>query len=159
MNNILYKMPCMQKLDALADAVKDRMNELDLNTYEVANAAKLRGHKIVHGTVWNVINQNVKEVKDATLTALEFGLNMPSGTLRAIARGEAQDLKPIQNARFARIFELYSNLSKDQRDMVEPFLGAFEKTLERFSETDKDGPPVMTIEELKKSRKPHKTAK
>lgn len=159
MNNILYKMPCMQKLDALADAVKDRMDELGLNTYEVANAATARGHKIVHGTVWNVINENVKEVKDKTLTALELGLDMPSGTLRAIIRGEQQDLRPIHNKRFAELSEKYSNLSKDEQDLIEPFLAAFEKTIERFSKIDKNGPPVMTIEELNKSRKSEKTAK
>lgn len=160
MNRTLYKMPYMQKLEALASAVRQRMEELNLNTYQVAERATQKGHKIVHGTVWNIINRNVNEVKDRTLTAIAVALNMPIESLRAIVRGEPEDLKKITDRRFAQLADNYHSLSVVQKEILEPFLSAVEQGVEKFhkitSLPDKQkmipGPPEMTPEEFERRR-------
>jgi transcriptional regulator with XRE-family HTH domain len=59
--------------EQLADLVRSRMEELNLSTNAVARKA---GNKISNGTVWNIANSRVKDVKEETLRALARGLDL-----------------------------------------------------------------------------------
>lgn len=129
MDNLFVIMRYMQNLDALAIAVSGEMERQKLNTYEVADRARKKGYKIVHGTVWNVINRNVKEVKDKTIIALAHALDLPEQQLFAILRGAGLSEDVIENARFNSIARGYSRLSEQEKQNLEPFLRAIEQTI------------------------------
>ena len=132
MNNTVAIMRYMQNLKALASAVSAEMQKQNLNTYEVADRARKKGYKIVHGTVWNVINCNVKEVKDKSIVAIAHGLDLPEQTLFAIVRGKKDGAEAAVSERFIRLAEHYSNLQEPERQQIEPFIAALEISISRF---------------------------
>ncbi len=125
-------MRYMQNLDALAVAVSSEMERQKLNTYEVAERARKKGYKIVHGTVWNVINRQVKEVKDKSIVAIAHGLNLPERVLFDIVRGKDSSADIMIDGRFLRLAERYTRLSADEKNNIEPFLSALEETIDRI---------------------------
>jgi hypothetical protein len=64
----------------LAEFVSSRMQELNLSTHAVARNAN---NNISNGSVHNIANENVQDIKDATFDALAKGLLMTPGELRA----------------------------------------------------------------------------
>lgn len=139
-------MRYMQNLDALAVAVSAEMQRQKLNTYEVADRARKKGYKIVHGTVWNVINQNVKEVKDKTIIALAHALDLPEQHLFDILRGIGSSGEVIENARFNTIAKGYGQLSEQEKQNLEPFLTAIEQTINKAL-------PEIEVSRQKKTKK------
>jgi transcriptional regulator with XRE-family HTH domain len=78
----------MHGLKPLADYIKKLMDERKLNPRELA---ELTNGAITRQTVWNLINGQVKEVKDATLIALAKALKVPEEEMFAMARGRSSD--------------------------------------------------------------------
>lgn len=61
----------------LAELVRRRASELNnLSTNEIARRAKAKGYDLSNGTVWNVMNNRVKDVKEETLNALAYALEL-----------------------------------------------------------------------------------
>lgn len=147
MNNTIAIMRYMQNLDALAIAVSSEMERQKLNTYEVAERARKKGYKIVHGTVWNVINRQVKEVKDKSIVAIAHGLNLPERVLFDIVRGADPNAEAMIDGRFLRLGEKYGRLSTDEKNNIEPFLSALEETIDRITPVTEN--PTKKAKKLK----------
>jgi transcriptional regulator with XRE-family HTH domain len=71
--------------EELATLVRNRMEELNLSTNAVARKS---GHKISNGTVWNIANNRVKDVKEDTLRALARGIDLPEDEVLAAYYGK-----------------------------------------------------------------------
>lgn len=157
MNNLTAIMRYMQNLDALAETVSGEMKRQNLNTYEVADRARTRGFKIVHGTVWNVINKQVKEVKDKTIVAISQGLGLPEENLFAIVRGLNLNDESVENGRFQRIAQGYVRLSEAEKQNLEPFLRAIEQTIEKALPAKISGSTKKNVADQKAKRKGKKS--
>lgn len=73
--------------ESLAAFVRRRMKELnDLSTYDVA---RLSGGRVSNGTVWNVLNERVRDVKPDTLIALAAALQVSEQEIYDVAHGRA----------------------------------------------------------------------
>jgi plasmid maintenance system antidote protein VapI len=73
------------KPESLAEFVQRRMKELnDLSTYDVA---RLSGGRVSNGTVWNILNERVRDVKPDTLNALARALQVSEQEIYNVAHG------------------------------------------------------------------------
>lgn len=79
----------MQDLDALAKYVQSHLKKPGVSTHTVADKA---GGGLSHGTVWNIANRQVNEVKGSTLAALARGLGVSLEEVQGVAQG-----KPIEH--------------------------------------------------------------
>ena len=79
----------------LAELVNRRMQELNLSTNEVARRS---GNAISNGTVWNIQNNRVKDVKEETLLALAKALEISEDEVFNAYRGK--DPEPMTRERF-----------------------------------------------------------
>lgn len=83
----------VQDLKGLARFVQEQMSAQNISTHEVA---KRSGNAISHGTVWNIANQQVKDVKPSTLTALAKGLRVSEDDiLGAVGGKQTQDERAV----------------------------------------------------------------
>lgn len=98
---------------ALAEYVRQKMNEQNLSTYDVERRS---GGQITHGSVWNILNQRVKDVKASTLRALAKGLGITEEQIFAIARGKSTDGNLQLNE--SRLIEAFRTLPADKQDDV-----------------------------------------
>lgn len=96
---------------AFANYVKERMNELNLSTHEVAQRATKRGSKLSNGTVWNIANQRTEEVKETTIRALAKGLDVTYETL--IGAASANGKREFTHDEVAQLFYEADELSDD----------------------------------------------
>lgn len=137
MNRMFGISNCMQDLEGLAKFVRQKMDELNLNSYEVAQRATNKGFKIVHGTVWNVLNQNTKEVKDRTLISLAKGLNVDEEQIFAIARGQSQITdEDIERIELEAMYRKRRNLSPAQKEAFRRILDMVDRELDRMYEEE-----------------------
>lgn len=150
-------MRYMQRLDALATTVRAEMDRQKLNTYKVADRAAQRGHKIVHGTVWNVINQNVKEVKDKTIVAIARGLGIQEDDLFSVLRGNLLS-EQVSDERFKRIAKGYAQLSEAEKQTLEPFLAAIETAIGKGLSAEKISVKKSSRSGVKKEKKSFSSA-
>ena len=75
----------MQDLQALAEYVQQHLQRPGVSTHTIAQNA---GGGISHGTVWNIANQHVNEVKERTLVALARGLGVSFEEVQAVVKGK-----------------------------------------------------------------------
>lgn len=87
----------------LAALLRRRMAELNnLSTYEVARRA---GNRVSNGTVWNIINDRVRDVKKDTLRTLAHALGLPEEEVFAADRGKKLAGADAQAASLLNLFQ------------------------------------------------------
>lgn len=85
---VINSVICFSVQDRQADLarfVRQKMDDLNLSTYDVERRS---GGAITHGSVWNILNQRVKDVKSGTLSALAKGLGISEEELFDVYRGK-----------------------------------------------------------------------
>lgn len=106
----------VQNLQAtLADFVREKMDEQNLSTYDVERRS---GGAITHGSVWNILNQRVKDVKAGTLRALAKGLGVSEEEVFDAARGKepVKDSGLESDNELAALFYEYKELADDDKE-------------------------------------------
>jgi Fe-S cluster assembly ATPase SufC len=87
-------------IQRLADFIRERMNTLEISTYEVARRTE---NAISHGTVHNLLKAKIQQPEVATLDAVARGINVDKNDLLAIIHGVS---KPSEKANDACLVEL-----------------------------------------------------
>lgn len=100
----------------LADCVSRRMNDLNLSTHDVA---RISNGQISNGSVWNIINLRVKDVKDDTLAALAKGLSMTVDELQECASDQKQK-KTFTHSEIEVLLHEADNLTKKDLEEMRP---------------------------------------
>ena len=124
------------KPESLAELVRRRMKELnDLSTYDVARLSRGR---VSNGTVWNILNERVRDVKADTLKALARALQVSEEELHGAARGVA--LSDPKETRSARMLSYMKTLPQNRQEDLLMLARAFyesEGRKEKGPEVDK----------------------
>ncbi len=105
------------------------MEELNLNPYDIARKSN---DKISHGTVWNILNEQVREVKDKTLIVLAKVLEVDAERLFEMARGQAVTPDESIKKRFDRISLKFSRLKGESKKTAETLVDLLDRELERL---------------------------
>ncbi|HEY0545273.1 MAG TPA: helix-turn-helix transcriptional regulator [Pyrinomonadaceae bacterium] len=82
--NSVIRFSVQDRQADLAKYVRQKMDEQNLSTYDVERRS---GGTVTHGTVWNILNQRVKDVKSSTLSALAKGLGVSVDEVFNVYRG------------------------------------------------------------------------
>ena len=90
---------------ALAQLLSKRMAELNLSAPEVARRSS---GAISHGTVWNIINSRVRDVKEDTLKGLAKALELPEEEVFDAYRGKPQE---ELSSSAQRVISFYNEMS------------------------------------------------
>jgi transcriptional regulator with XRE-family HTH domain len=98
--------------EALAAYVRQKMDEKNLSTYEVERRS---GGDITHGSVWNILNQRVADVKAGTLRALAKGLGVSEDEIFAVARGKLLNGAEAFDSELAAMFRGLAELSDEDK--------------------------------------------
>lgn len=75
----------MQDLKALSEYVQRQLQRPGVSTHSIS---KNTHGAISHGTVWNIANRQVSEVKESTLAALARGLGVSLEEVQAVVKGK-----------------------------------------------------------------------
>ncbi|MET0625724.1 MAG: hypothetical protein ABW250_22505 [Pyrinomonadaceae bacterium] len=88
------------------------MDEKNLSTYEVERRS---GGDITHGSVWNILNQRVADVKAGTLRALAKGLGVSEDEVYAVARGKSLNGTEAFDSEISSMFRGLAELSDEDK--------------------------------------------
>lgn len=114
--------------EELAEFVRIRMRELRLSYADVANRSK---GEITHGTVWNIVNNRVKEIKQSTLRALAVGLGVPEEELFSRARiVSPKDEAGFQESIYYSLYEKTRSAPPDTQDFINRILRMVSRELD-----------------------------
>lgn len=69
-------------MNRLAEFIRAEMQRQNLSYNDVANRG---GNKITHGTIWNIVNGNVKQLRPESIDAIARGLQLAPEKLWTIA--------------------------------------------------------------------------
>jgi hypothetical protein len=101
----------------LAEYVRGQMEAQNIKPRDVQKRA--RG-AISHQTVWNILNERVRDIKSATLAGLAKGLRRPLEEVQAAAFGKL-DTDP--QVREVLLLKFYRGLPADRQEEVLEFVG------------------------------------
>lgn len=130
-------------------SVKAVSKKSGINTKGKYNISPAYVNKVENG------NPNLSAPK---LDALAKGLEVSRAEIYAVAYNIEFDVKTIPFERFSKIAERYSNLPNEAKDNLEPFLSAFEATVEQAAKNQFSGPitkeniPIMSVNKIKEKR-------
>jgi len=126
--------------EALAALLSKRMADLNLSAPEVARRS---GGAVSHGTVWNIINSRVRDVKEVTLKGLAKALEIPEDEVFAAYRGKPQ-VELSKNAQ--RVVGFYNEMSPTAQRHFELIGEALWRESNRTSQgiAGIDYPPIIT---------------
>jgi hypothetical protein len=127
-NSVRYRVVRLLKKE-LANYVKRRMGELNKSYQGVADGS--RG-LISHGTVFNIANERVKEVKETSLRGLASGLEVTFSELARIAYGEQyQSSEAYKSSRFAELAESFEKLPESDKKELITILNILRREIDR----------------------------
>ena len=110
--NSVIRFSVQNLQEALATYVRQKMDEKNLSTYEVERRS---GGDITHGSVWNILNQRVTDVKARTLRALAKGLGVSEDELFAVARGKSLNGTEAFDSEISAMFRGLAELSDEDK--------------------------------------------
>jgi transcriptional regulator with XRE-family HTH domain len=104
----------------LAELVRCRAVEMNnLSTNEIARRAKAAGYELSNGTVWNVMNNRVKDVKEDTLEAIGHVLNISKDEMLAAYYDKPLSEAEAFDSEIGVLFKGFDELSdKDKAEML-----------------------------------------
>jgi hypothetical protein len=135
-NSVRYRIVRLLKKE-LAEYVKRRMIELNRSYQGVADSSK---GKLSHGTVFNIANERVKEIKETSLRGLADGLEISFSELARIAYGEQyQSSEEYKGSRFAELAEAFEKLPESDKKELITVLNILRREIDRRSRIAMNG--------------------
>ena len=114
--------------EGLAELIAAKMQELNLNPYDVARRS---GDRISHTTVRNITSRHVREIKDETMEVLSDVLDIPLRQLYALSRKESDEVASAYQERFKDMALKFERLDEGEKMAMEDIIAMVERELER----------------------------
>ncbi len=105
----------MKVTKKLAKCISDRMDELNLSYKDVESNS--RG-TISNGSVWNIVNERVKDVKEETFNNLAKGLKMTPAEL--LERLESDTKQEFKHSEIEVLLHEADSLTKKDLEEMQP---------------------------------------
>jgi transcriptional regulator with XRE-family HTH domain len=117
-------------LKTLSKWLREQMEARNWSTYDVAR--ETGRYKVSNGTVWNVLNERVGEVKDNTLRGLAFAFKVSDDTVFDIYRVKKSPKQDTQ-ARFAELALKFDRLPDDKKVNGEALIELLDREFDRLA--------------------------
>lgn len=122
---------------ALADYVRRLMEERNWSTYDVVRESG--GLITSNGTVWNVVNLRVKDIKEKTLRGLAKAFKVPEIEVfevyygkKRVGEDELEDDEEV-----AALFYKYKNLTEEDKKEIRRLISIVDREIDRLEEEKK----------------------
>lgn len=123
--------------EALAEYVRRLMEERNWSTYDVVRESG--GLITSNGTVWNVVNLRVKDVKERTLRGLAKAFKLPEPNIFEVYYGKKRfgeaDLEDDEEV--AALFYKYKNLTEEDKKEIRRLISVVDREIDRMEEEKK----------------------
>lgn len=129
--------------EQLADLIRVKKNETGWSYQTIADRS--RG-LLTHGTVFNIANGKVKEIKEASLQGLAYAFDMAFDEIARIAYGDENgDDQSFTQGRFVNLSSNYEKLDGDDKIVMTEYLMMFEReVIRRLRKGTKKVPALIT---------------
>jgi transcriptional regulator with XRE-family HTH domain len=132
--------------EALADLVRARMDELHLKAPEVARRS---GGLVSHGTVWNILNLRVTDIKEESLRGLARGLGLPPETVFDCYYGAAE-VGDAEQKRRELLLRMFDDIPEEcQLDVLASLSGIHQRRSISAKIYERHEARAQALEELK----------
>jgi transcriptional regulator with XRE-family HTH domain len=109
------------------------MTDHNLSTHEISRRAKAAGYSLSNGTVSNILNCRVKDVKEITLKGLAKAFKVLDDEVFRVYYGAGTDerLKTFKDTDFARLYFKHSKLTRGRQKEFERIWEMVERDYDR----------------------------